>query len=130
VAGAGAERSGAVQIESADVRLPPGVRESSLATKRRTQLNKSITREIRSCSELQAVCLETLKQCQGFEQVNEVLVQPRENAEGLANWTLAAVRPRVDNKFLRAAGGAIAYLQQTYQLGSAEILAERSKRRR
>jgi len=93
-------------------------------------LTKAIAREIRSCAELQAVCLETLKQCEGFEEVNEVLVQPRENAEGLANWTLAAIRPRVDNKFLRAAGGAIAYLQQTYQLNQAEALAAGARRRR
>jgi hypothetical protein len=92
-------------------------------------LSKSNTREVRSCAELQAVCLQTLKQCQGFEQVNEVLVQPRENAEGFANWTLAAVRPRVENRFLRAAGGAIAALQQTYQL-SAETAPPPLRQRR
>lgn len=90
----------------------------SLSIQRTLHLSKSNTREVRSCAELQAVCLQTLKQCQGFEQVNEVLVQPRENAEGFANWTLAAVRPRVENRFLRAAGGAIAVLQQTYQLNA------------
>lgn len=87
-------------------------------------------REIRSCAELQAVCLQTLRQCQGFEQVNEVLVQPRANANGFANWTLAAVRPRVDNRFLRAARDTIDFLQQTYQLNAAEAQALGVRRRR
>ena len=54
---------------------------------------EAIRREVRSSAELQEVCLRTLKQCPGFEQVNEILIQPRDNAEGSANWTLAAVRP-------------------------------------
>jgi hypothetical protein len=58
------------------------------------------------------VCLEALKQCRGFEQVHEVLVQPRDNPDGLANWTLAAVRPRVANEVLRGARGVIAFLQE------------------
>ncbi len=79
-----------------------------------------MTREIRSSAELQAVCLQALKQCRGFEQVHEVLVQPRDNPDGLANWTLAAVRPRVANEVLRGARGVIAFLQQTYLLSAAD----------
>jgi hypothetical protein len=93
-------------------------------------LGSSMTREICSCAELQAVCLQTLKGCEGFEQVNEVLVQPRDCAEGVANWTLAAVRPRVDNKSLRGARGAIDFLQRTYQLNAAEAEASSIRRRR
>ncbi len=87
-------------------------------------------REVRSCAELQAVCLQTLKRCEGFEQVSEILVQPRDCAEGLANWTLAAVRPRVDNKSLRGARGAIDFLQRTYQLNADEAQAQSIRRRR
>ncbi|MEJ0092859.1 MAG: hypothetical protein WDN46_05370 [Methylocella sp.] len=90
-----------------------------------------MTREIRSCAELQAVCLQTLKQCEGFEQVSEILVQSRDCAEeGLANWTLAAVRPRVDNKSLRGARSAIDFLQRTYQLNANDALAQSIRRRR
>ena len=77
---------------------------------------EAIRREARSSAELQEVCLRTLKQCPGFEQVNEILIQPRDNAEGSVNWTLAAVRPRVDNRSLRAARETIGFLQQTYRL--------------
>jgi hypothetical protein len=76
------------------------------------------------------VCLQSLKQCAGFEQVNEVIVQPRENAAGVANWTLAAVRPRVDNNALRGARGVIDFLQQTYELNSGDIQILTSRRRR
>ncbi len=89
-----------------------------------------MNRETCSFAQLQLVCLRTLKQCQGFEMVNEVLVQPRECTEGAANWTLAAVRPRVDNNSLRAARGAIDFLQKTYQLDAAEAKAESARRRR
>jgi hypothetical protein len=91
-----------------------------------------MNRETRSFAELQAVCLDTLKQCQGFERVNEVLVQPRESFAGAANWTLAAVRPRVDNNALRAARGTIDFLQKTYMLNEAEAVAaaQASRRRR
>ena len=77
---------------------------------------ETVRSEVRSSAELQEVCLQTLKQCPGFEQVNEILIQPRDNAEGSANWTVAAVRPRVDNRFLRAARETIGFLQQTYRL--------------
>ncbi len=77
---------------------------------------ETIPRKVRSSAELQEVCLRTLKQCPGFEQVNQILIQPRVNVEGSANWTLAAVRPRVDNRSLRAARDTIGFLQRTYQL--------------
>ena len=77
---------------------------------------ETIQREVRSSAELQEVCLRMLKQCPGFEQVNEILIQPRDTAEDSANWTLAAVRPRVDNRSLRAARETIGLLQQTYRL--------------
>lgn len=88
-----------------------------------------MAREVRSCAELQAVCLRTLKECEGFEHVDEILVQPREIGGGVTNWTLAAVRPRVDNKALRAARSKIEFLQRTYALPQAEALAARRRRR-
>src|SRR2546430_1490519 len=51
-----------------------------------------LRRRVRSSAELQDICPRTRKQCRGFEQVNEVLIQPRDSLEGAANWTLAAVR--------------------------------------
>jgi hypothetical protein len=81
-----------------------------------TMTGETIRREVRSSAELQEVCLRTLKQCPGFEQVDEILIQPRDNAGGSANWILAAVRPRVDNRSLRAARETIGFLQQTYRL--------------
>lgn len=89
-----------------------------------------MAREIRSCAELQSLCLQTLKQCSGFEHVDEILVQPRERLDGRANWTLAAVRPRVDNRALRAARGTIEFLQKTYALPEAEAPAPPRERRR
>lgn len=86
--------------------------------------------EVRSRVELQAACLEALKQCRGFEQVNEILVQPRETGEGLANWTLAAVRPKVGNEALRGARGTIEALQRTYQLHAADARAPGRRRHR
>jgi len=89
-----------------------------------------MTRQTRSGQELQEICLQTLKQCPGFEQVNEIIVQCRESDNGFANWTLAAVRPRVDNKVLRAARGTINMLQQTYQLNPNEISSRSQKNSR
>ncbi|MCI0599651.1 MAG: hypothetical protein L0Y60_09035 [Beijerinckiaceae bacterium] len=86
-------------------------------------------RRLRSPADLQQICLWTLKQCPGFERVNEILIQPRNGIAGSANWTLAAVRPRVDNHSLRAARETIGRLQQTYQLSRGENI-ERAKRRR
>ncbi|WP_374306717.1 hypothetical protein [Methylocella sp.] len=89
-----------------------------------------MNRAICSFAELQSVCLEKLKSCHGFEAVNEVLVQPRENCGDAANWTLAAVRPRVDNNSLRGAREAIDFLQKTYALDQVEAAARSNARRR
>jgi hypothetical protein len=82
----------------------------------------------RSNVELKAICLRSLKTCPGFERVSEILIQPREPCQGGANWTLAAVRPRVDNDALRGARETIAHLQQSYQLrnqdGAPELAAK------
>jgi hypothetical protein len=86
--------------------------------------------EVRSRAELQVACLEALKQCRGFEQVNEILVQPREASDGLANWTLAAVKPKVGNEALRGARGTIETLQRTFQLHADEANAPHHRRRR
>ena len=93
---------------------------------------ETVRREVRSSAELQEVCLRTLKKCPGFERVDAILIQPRENTaniEGAANWTVAAVRPRVDNQFLRGARETIGLLQQTYQLNPLEAQARGIKRR-
>ncbi|HUI20318.1 MAG TPA: hypothetical protein VLZ74_04670 [Methylocella sp.] len=91
--------------------------------------SEPVRREVRSSAELQEVCLRTLKNCPGFERVNAILIQPRDNIEGAANWTVAAVRPRVDNQFLRGARETIGRLQQTYELNPAEARARGVKRR-
>ena len=80
-------------------------------------------RVVRS-SELQAICLRSLKACPGFERVNEILIQPRTVYAGGANWTVAAVRPRVDNDALRGARQTIDLLQRSYKLAAAEIRGE------
>jgi hypothetical protein len=93
---------------------------------------ETVRREVRSSAELQEVCLRTLKKCPGFERVDAILIQPRDNIdniEGAANWTVAAVRPRVDNQFLRGARETIGLLQQTYQLNPLEAQARGIKRR-
>lgn len=89
----------------------------------------TMRREVRSSAELEEVCLLTLRKCPGFEQVHEILIQPRDNVEGFANWTVAAVRPRVDNRFLRGARETIGFLQQTYQLNPLEAQSRGIKRR-
>ena len=87
-----------------------------------------MTREVCSSTQLQTICLASLKSCPGFENVSEILIQPRESLEGGTNWTLAAVRPRVNNNVLRAARGTIDMLQRSYELMASE-LALRSSRR-
>ena len=82
-----------------------------------------MTREVCSSSKLQGICLNSLKECPGFEHVDEILIQPRESFEGGTNWTLAAVRPRVSNNVLRAARSTIEMLQTTYELLASEIAA-------
>ena len=78
-------------------------------------------REVCSSSELQGICLRSLKGCPGFEHVSEILIQPRESFGEGTNWTLAAVRPRVSNNVLRAARGTIEMLQTSYELLASEI---------
>lgn len=85
-----------------------------------------MSREICSSTELQGICLRSLKECPGFEHVNEILIQPRESLEGGTNWTLAAVRPRVSNNVLRAARSTIDTLQQTYELVAADVVPRRA----
>ena len=87
-----------------------------------------MTREVCSSVQLQTICLKSLKTCPGFENVSEILIQPRESLEGGTNWTLAAVRPRVNNNVLRAARGTIETLQRSYELVAGE-LAMRATRR-
>ena len=85
-------------------------------------------REVCSSMELQGICLSSLKECDGFENVNEILIQPRESFEGGTNWTVAAVGPRVSNNVLRAARSTIEMLQTTYELLASEISARPSRR--
>jgi hypothetical protein len=89
---------------------------------------ETVRREVRSSAELQEVCLQTLKKCPGFERVDAIVIQPRDDIQGVPNWTVAAVRPRVENQFLRGARETIGLLQQTYQLNPVEAQA-RTKRR-
>lgn len=83
-------------------------------------------REIRSHAQLREICLRTLKTCEGFEQVDEILIQPRDPHPGGPNWALAGFRPRVANDALRAARHTIHELQCAYALDSADIAPERS----
>jgi hypothetical protein len=78
-------------------------------------------REVRSHAELREICLRALRSCEGFEQVDEILIQPRVAPSGGSNWTLAGFRPRVRNAALRGARGAIDELRRSYVL-SAEPL--------
>lgn len=87
-----------------------------------------MTREVCSSTKLQGICLSSLKECPGFEHVNEILIQPRESFEGGTNWTLAAVRPRVSNNVLRAARGKIEMLQTSYELFASELMQQASRR--
>lgn len=73
-------------------------------------------REIRSHAELREICLQALKSCEGFEQVDEILIQPRLSQMGGSNWTLAGFRPRVGNAALRGARDAIDQLRRSYEL--------------
>ncbi len=75
-------------------------------------------REIRSHAELREICLRALRSHEGFEQVDEILIQPRAAPAGGSNWTLAGFRPRVGNAALRGARGAIDQLRRSYELGT------------
>lgn len=65
----------------------------------------------KTCSELKAICLQTLRTCPGFEMVNEIVVRSNDVAkrdggtvsDRTTNWMVAAVKPRVDNQSLRGA---------------------------
>lgn len=83
-------------------------------------------RELRSHAQLRDICLRTLKSCEGFEQVDEILIQPRDAHSGGPNWALAGFRPRVANDALRAARNTIYELQQSYALDSAGVPTERA----
>jgi hypothetical protein len=85
-------------------------------------------RETCSSSELQGICLRLLKTCPGFENVSEILIQPRETFGEGTNWTLAAVRPRVSNNVLRGARSTIEKLQTTYELLASELAARPARR--
>ncbi len=89
-----------------------------------------MNRETRSSTELQTIIMQSLKVCPGFESIHDVMIQPREQCEGGTNWTLAAVRPRVDGKVLRGARETIDFLQQTYQLCEADAVQARQMKRR
>ncbi len=83
--------------------------------------------EIRSHAELREICLQTLKSCEGFERVDEILIQPRVPPAGGTNWTLAGFRPRVGNAALRGARGAIDHLRRSYQLSAADATADKTR---
>ena len=83
-------------------------------------------REIRSHAQLRDICLQTLKACEGFEQVDEILIQPRDPHAGGPNWALAGFRPRVANNALRAARNTISELQQSYALDATGVATEKA----
>lgn len=89
-----------------------------------------MSRQACSNERLQAICLQSLKGCAGFERVDEIVIQPRVVIEGGANWTLAAVRPRVDNKVLRAARDTIESLRDSYELDAADAALQPRRRGR
>jgi hypothetical protein len=75
-------------------------------------------REVRSHAELREICLRALKSYEGFERVDEIMIQPRVAPGGGSNWTLAGFRPRVGNAALRGARGAIDQLRSSYELSA------------
>ncbi len=89
-----------------------------------------MTRATMSSIELQSVILQSLKGCPGFENTQDIQIQPREHCEGGTNWTLASVRPRVEGKVLRGARDTISYLQHSYELDQADIIVPRQMKRR
>jgi hypothetical protein len=87
-------------------------------------------REIRSHAQLRNICLQSLKGCEGFEEVDEILIQPRDPYADGPNWTLAGVRPRVANNALRAARNTIYELQQCYALDLASVTVDKGAARK
>jgi hypothetical protein len=73
-------------------------------------------RQLRSQAELREICLHALRCQDGFENVDDILIQPRDTAAGGTNWLLAGFRPRVDNKSLRSARDVIDRLRRAYEL--------------
>jgi hypothetical protein len=76
----------------------------------------AMPRELRSQAELRDICLNALRRHDGFENVDDILIQPRDTAAGGTNWMLAGFRPRVDNKALRSARDVIDRLRRCYEL--------------
>ncbi len=77
-------------------------------------------RELRSQAELRQICLHALRSHEGFENVDDILIQPRDSLSGGTNWMLAGFRPRVDNAALRGARDVIDRLRRSYQLRAAD----------
>lgn len=86
-------------------------------------------RETRSHAELRQICLQVLKSCEGFESVDDILIQPRVSTAGGTNWTLAGFRPRVGNSALRGARGTIEYLRRSYELRAADVANDKVRGR-
>ncbi|MEJ0049713.1 MAG: hypothetical protein WDN02_00590 [Methylovirgula sp.] len=83
-------------------------------------------REFRSQAELREICLDALRGREGFENVDDILIQPRDASAGGTNWTLAGFRPRVDNAALRGARDVISELCRSYQLRVSDAEGESS----
>jgi hypothetical protein len=84
-------------------------------------------RELRSQAELREICLDALRSHEGFENVDDILIQPRDASAGGTNWTLAGFRPRVDNAALRGARDVISQLCHSYQLRVSDAENSQSK---
>jgi hypothetical protein len=85
-----------------------------------------MSRELRSQAELREICLDALRSREGFENVDDILIQPRDASAGGTNWTLAGFRPRVDNAALRGARDVIGQLCRSYQLRAVDAEHENS----
>ncbi len=77
-------------------------------------------RELRSEAELREICLRALRRKEGFEKIDDILIQPRDASAGGTNWMLASFRPRVDNTALRGARDVIDHLRRSYQLRASD----------
>jgi hypothetical protein len=80
-------------------------------------------RMIKSQTELEMICLESLKMRPGFEYTTAVRISPRDVTYGNANWQIASIRPRIDAMTLRTARDVIGHLQGTYKLAVCELEA-------
>ena len=78
----------------------------------------------KTCSELEAICLQALRACPSFEMVKEIVVRSNDVtkrddgtvSDRTTNWIVSAVKPRVANQSLRGAQETIGYLQAQYQM--------------